>query len=192
MPVSGSASSRWSVAFVAWLTACTAAEQSPTEAETETDEDSATTGELASLIDHEQWATVELDDDPLADHRPAEITCTVAGWFVENEALEINTNYCNYLAIGQPSLAAVTEGRTVELVFYHFNLVAPEPALAHLAIVLDGALLWEQDIEIPGSALVYQHEFAAPFSAPAGSPLIFHLHNHGQNTWALLSISAEQ
>ncbi|MFO7566233.1 MAG: hypothetical protein R6X02_26560 [Enhygromyxa sp.] len=191
------ASSRWSVTLAVWLAACGAVEPDPgadqDQGESEASEDSsATTGELESLIDHTLWASVEADDDPLADHRPDEITCTVAGWFLENETLEINTNYCNYLAIGQPSLVAVEQGRKIELGFYHFNLVAPEPALAHLAILLDGALLWEQEIEIPGAAMVYLVEFEAPFSAPAGSPLILHLHNHGQNTWALQSLSAEQ
>jgi hypothetical protein len=186
---------RWSLAVfsVAWITACASFEPGDAADADETETDTATpAGEFAPLIDHELWTTIEADEDPLVDHRPAEISCTVAGWFVENESLEINTNYCNYLAIGQPSLAAVTEGWRIQLGFYHFNLVALEPAIAHLAVLLDGQLLWEQEVEIPGTAMVHNLEFEAPFSAPAGSPLVFHLHNHGQNTWALQSISAEQ
>lgn len=176
----------------AWLSACVSAEQTPDEQDGDETETSATTGEFASLIDHEVWIPVEAEDDPLAEHRPAEVTCTAAGWFLENEILEIDTNFCNYLALGQPSLAEVIEGRLIRLEFYHFNLVAPEPAIAHVALVIDGAPIWEQEIAIPGDAWVYEHEFAAPISAPAGSALVFHLHNHGQNTWALMSISAQQ
>lgn len=176
--------------MAAWLTACTVAEQ--VEAEAESEESSATNGEFAPLIDHARWSTIDATDDPLGDHRPAEVTCTIAGWYVENDKLEINTNYCNYLAISQPTLAAVTEGRKIALGFYHFNLIAPESGFAHLAIVIDGKILWEQEIAIPGAAWVYALEFEAPFGAPAGSTLVLHLHNHGQNTWTLESIAAEQ
>jgi len=162
------------------------------EAETEAETDD-TDGEFAPLIDHERWVQIEASaDDPLVDHRPSSITCGVAGWYRENEIIEIDTNFCNYLALRQDSLAAITEGAKVRLGFYHFDLVAPEPALAHVAVLVDGQLLWEQEIAIPGAAMVYALEFEAPFSAPAGAELVFHLHNHGQNTWALQALSAEQ
>ena len=158
--------------------------------ESETD---GTTGEFAALIDHARWVQIEAtEEDPLAAHRPSSIVCGVAGWYEENETIEIDTNFCNYLALRQDSLAAITEGAKVRLGFYHFDLVAPEPALAHVAVLVDQQLLWEQEIEIPGAAMVYALEFEAPFSAPAGAELVFHLHNHGQNTWALQTISAEQ
>jgi len=178
--------------YAALLTACAPAAQTEDQQTGDDESSTGSPGEFEPLIDHTMWAAVDADDDPLVEHRPADIQCTIAGWFLENDALEVDTNYCKYLAIGQPSLVAVTEGRRVQVNFYHFNLVAPEPALAHIAITIDGALLWEQEIEIPGAAMVYQLEFEAPFSAPAGSPVVFHLHNHGQNTWALQSINAEQ
>jgi hypothetical protein len=179
--------------IVAWgLVACVPAGQEPADGDSETAETTGTTGEFVSLIDHELWAPLGTADDPLADHRPAEVDCKIAGWYIENEFLEIDTNFCNYLALGQPSLAAITEGQRVRLGFYHFDLVAPEPALAHIAMLADGELLWEQEIAIPGAAWVYEIEFEAPFSAPAGADLVFHLHNHGQNTWALQALSAEQ
>lgn len=167
-------------------------ETSASEAEAET-ETGGTTGEFAALIDHGHWVQIEAsEEDPLADHRPSSITCGVAGWYLESEIIEIDTNFCNYLALRQDTLAAITEGSLVRLGFYHFDLVAPEPALAHVAVLVDGQLLWEQEIAIPGAAMVYALEFEAPFSAPIGAELVFHLHNHGQNTWALQAISAEQ
>lgn len=158
----------------------------------ETDTESGVDGEFEALIDHSRWVQIDAEDDPLADHRPAEVGCGVAGWYVEDEDLEIDTNFCNYLAISQPSLVAIEQGRGVRLGFYHFNLTSIDPALAHVALVVDKAILWEREIQIPGDAAVYELEFEAPFSAPAGSDLVFHLHNHGQNTWALRNLSAEQ
>lgn len=180
-----------------WLTSCAAAEQLPADDETEDElaESTGTTGEFEPLIEHSQWEQIEsAAEDPLAAHRPSAIECGAAGWFeeIETETVEIDTNFCNYLALRQPSLAAITQGRAVRLGFYYFDLVAPESALAHLAIVVDGQLLWEQEVEIPGDAMVHALEFEAPHSAPVGAEVVFHLHNHGQNTWALQSLSAEQ
>lgn len=169
-------------------------EDTPTgEAEADSNDTEDTEGEFATLIDHERWEQIEASaEDPLAEHRPSVITCDVAGWYLENEVLEIDTNWCNYLALRQDSLAPITAGAKVRLGFYHFDLVAPEEALAHVAVLVDGQLLYEQEIAIPGKAMVYALELEAPFSAPAGAELVFHLHNHGQNTWALQELSAEQ
>lgn len=155
-------------------------------------EDASEPGEFESLIDQTLWVQIDAQADPLADHRPAELQCSAAGWYLELESLEVNTNYCNYLALHQPSLAPIQEGRGIRLGFYHFNLTAVGPGSAHIAMLVDGALLWEQDIEIPGTAAVYSLEFPAPLSAPAGADIVFHLHNHGQNTWVLQGLSAEQ
>jgi hypothetical protein len=149
-------------------------------------------GEFVDLLDHSEWEPVEAVADPLADHRPTAVECGIAGWYPEDDAIEVDTNWCNYLALAQPSLAPVHAGARVQLGFYYFNLTAPEPALAHFALLVDGQILYEQDIEIPGEAQVYQLEFEAPFDAPEGAPLVFHLHNHGQNTWVLMHLRAEQ
>ena len=40
----------------------------------------------------------------------------------EDGALEVETGYCNYLSLGQPSLADVAAGDTLHLVLWHGNL----------------------------------------------------------------------
>ena len=154
--------------------------------------DEAPTGEFVDLVDHAEWTTVEAVADPLAEHRPSLIECGIAGWYTEGESLEVDTNFCNYLALAQPSLAAIHAGRGVRLGFYYFDLTAREPASAHLAVLVDGELLYEQAVDIPGDAMVHSLEFEAPFDAPEGATVVFHLHNHGQNTWVLQSLAAEQ
>lgn len=141
--------------------------------------------EPGSLIDHVQWQVLEAAADPLADHRPAQVDCGLAGWYIETSKLEVDTNWCNYLTVAQPSLLALEQGQVVQVIFYHFDLVAPEPALAHVAIWIDGQVLWEHEIAIPGDANVFVEEFPSPITAELGSEVMFHLHNHGQNTWTL-------
>jgi hypothetical protein len=171
--------------------ACVGSDTKTEDASTsETESESGSDVEPGSLIDHTKWMALEAQDDPLADHRPETIDCGLAGWYLETSKLEVDTNFCNYLAVGQPSLASLEQGQTVQLILYHFDLVAPEPALAHLAILIDGQVLWEQEVAIPGDAFVWQEEFASPFSAELGSQVVFHLHNHGQNTWVLQDLIA--
>jgi xanthosine utilization system XapX-like protein len=144
--------------------------------------------EPGSLIDHAQWQVLAADADPLADHRPELVDCGLAGWKqeIETSSLEVDTNFCNYLAIAQPSLLALEQGQLVEVIFYHFDLVAPAPPTsAHVAILIDGQMLWEQEIAIPGDADFFVEEFASPISAELGSQVVLHVHNHGQNTYRL-------
>ncbi|NVB38719.1 hypothetical protein G6O69_12835 [Pseudenhygromyxa sp. WMMC2535] len=170
------------------LFACTA----PGDEDSESADEASEAGDagFVSLIDHANWITVDAPDDPLVDERPESVECGIAGWYIEGEdvddpLLEVDTTYCNYLALSQPSLAQIREGAEMEFDFYHFNLTAPEPAQAHLAVHVDGELLWETWIDIPGSAQVFTESFTAPFDAPEGASVMMHLHNHGQNTWGI-------
>ena len=158
------------------------------DAESETSADSGAAECTRSLLDHQAWTALETAADPLADHRPDMIECNIAGWYVENDKLEIDTFYCNYLALTQPLLEDVAAGDTLELGLYYFDLLAPAAATAHVAVLIDGAVVWEREVEIPGGptpapAHVYDERFASPISASAGAPIVIHLHNHGQNTW---------
>jgi hypothetical protein len=144
--------------------------------------------EFLPLIDHAAWEETPAEDDPLIDHRPPTVDCGLAGWFIESDQLEIDTNFCNYAALRQNSLRAIEACSTLRIEFYHFDLLAPEPAQAHAALLIDGRVVWEKFIEIPGQAAVYEEEFPAPFPVPAGAEVMLHLHNHGQNTWTLLSV----
>lgn len=158
----------------------------------ETDDSTGAAGGFVSIIDHHQWQMLDAVADPLAEHRPPTVECGIAGWYLEDEKLEVDTNNCNYLALRQPSLVAIEVGQPLNLYLYHFDLVAPAAALAHLAILVDGEVLWEQSVQIPGEARVFSEVFVSPLSAPAGAEVVFHLHNHGQNTWALRDLAAAQ
>jgi hypothetical protein len=149
--------------------------------------------EFVPLIDHAAWEATPAEEDPLVDHRPPTVDCGIAGWYVENDELEIDTNFCNYAALRQSSLRAIDACSLLRIEFYHFDLLAPEPAQAHAALLIDGQVVWEKHIDIPGGgkafkAAVYEEEFTSPLAAPAGAEVMLHLHNHGQNTWTLLSL----
>jgi hypothetical protein len=150
-----------------------------------------TGGELVPLVLPNVWKPVPAAMDPLAAHRPAQVQCPLGGWLFEPQGLEISTLLCNYAMFSQPSRAAIVKGARVVASVYHFDLVAEEPATAHVALLVGDNLVWEQDIAIPGKANAYAIDVPASFAADAGTPVYFHLHNHGQNTWTLGEIEVE-
>jgi hypothetical protein len=143
-------------------------------------------GTMVELVEPTVWQPLPAADDPFADHRPATVDCAFGlGWLVEPTGLEVNTATCNYGAFVQPSLQPVVRGAQLSLRLYHFDLVAPEPATAHVAVLIGDRTIFEREVAIPGKADVYEVDLVADFDAPAGTPVVLHLHNHGQNNWTL-------
>jgi len=180
------------LAFALTTPACTAggiASSTTTSTEATVGSSGASPREPAPLVAADAWVQLEAAADPYADHRPETVECGLGGIFVEEGELDIDTNLCNYVMIEQPGLAEVRAGDTLTLAMRHFDLTAPEPATAHVALLLGGTLAWERALLIPGPAEVLSVEIEAPVDLPIGEPVRFHLHNHGQNTWILTGIT---
>ena len=146
----------------------------------------------ASLVDVNQWVEQSVMEDSLAAHRPETVECPGNSWYNEDGALEVETGYCNYLSLAQPSLVDIAAGDTLHLVLWHGDLVFDEPASAHVAVSIDGQLAWEAAVDIPAEAGIFDARVELPFDAPAGSKVEYHLHNHGFNTWTLLELERER
>lgn len=141
-------------------------------------------GTMVELVEPTVWQPLAAADDPFADHRPATVDCPFGlGWLVEPTGVEINTGTCTYGALVQPSLRPVVRGARLTMQLYHFDLVAAEPATAHVAVLIGERTIFEREVAIPGKADVYEVDLVADFDAPAGTPVVLHLHNHGQNNW---------
>jgi hypothetical protein len=137
----------------------------------------------------EAWHVVSAENDPLNRERPFTLACGIDGWGPENGKLEIDTARCNYLAAGQPALSGGSVGNHIIGKLSHYDLTFPEPALAHAALFVGGQLLWERTVNIPGPADVLDIDAPVTSPFPAGAPVVFHLHNHGQNNWQLAPLS---
>ena len=144
-----------------------------------------------SLIAVQDWQLQSEADDTLASHRPASTDCPDNAWYEEDGAIEVETGYCNYLSLSQPSKAPINIGDEIHLVLWHGQLRFDEPEEAHVAISVGGVVVWEDLIEIPNAGGVYDITVPATFSAPAGEKVEYHLHNHGYNTWTLLTLEVQ-
>jgi hypothetical protein len=140
------------------------------------------------LVFAQDWTATAIDDDPLAEHRPATTICPVSAWGEELGVLEVSTGECNYLSVEQPLAEALAIGDPLRVQVWWQALIASEPATAHLALLIDGQPIWDEHVAIPGAAQARSIEFESPIAAEPGAIVTFHLHNHGANSWTLAEL----
>ncbi len=139
----------------------------------------------------EDWAPVDAEQDPF-DDRPPDVDCPIHGAKAEDGIFEVETDICHYGTFAHPIAADLRAGDTIEATVWHLQLWAEQRAEGHVALMLGDRLLWEDRIPIPGREAVYPVEVTLEEEAPAGTPLYFHVHNHGANSWRLLEVEAHR
>jgi hypothetical protein len=149
--------------------------------------------------------------DPFSPLRGAGHFCDPIGYGFEELAGEgsygIESGFCNYVTAVQPSMTAIEPGDEVLIRLWHFALTAPDPGDAYIALQIGDRMLWQAMLPIPcrggligvapggdcpdnvRPAVVDPPVFTADFSAPAGTPVYFHVQNHGENGYNLLEIT---
>ena len=145
--------------------------------------------ETAHLTDPHAWSVLEDAADPFADHRPDSVTCPGQAWGSEGLTFEVDTGLCDYLSVAQPALLPLEPSDAVDIVVGHFPLIARQPAEAHAAVLIDGVIAWEVTVPIPSETQVYEAAWSPTEPVPAGAEVVFHLHNHGSNTWFLATLA---
>ena len=135
------------------------------------------------------WQNIQAEKDPLSSHRPAALECGVGGALVEDGILEVDTGRCNYFAATQPLRSDVQSGQTLLLTLYHDDLFSEDEGSAHIALMIDGQLLWETYIDIPAESRLFTTQISLSDDYFAGEEIYFHLHNHGVNHWRLVNLT---
>lgn len=143
----------------------------------------APTGEPFGL---EAWERIEPSADPFPEHQPADLTCI--GFARESGLLEVDTEICGYLNVGQVTQRKLRKGERLVGGMSHDDLYAEEDAATHAALVLGGDVIWEVDIPIPSAPMFHELDVALDAPVPAGTELVFHIHNHGVNNYRLLPV----
>jgi hypothetical protein len=138
------------------------------------------------LVAFEDWTSVPHADDPFvtASDLPE---CVEPTFRVEDDQqrVEVDTTLCNWVTLAQAALTGVAVGDELELDFSHYDLTAAAPASAELRLRFGECEAWSQSIPIPSAAKVYETHFQSPCGLAQGAKVLFHLHNHGQNTYQL-------
>ena len=128
--------------------------------------------------------------DVFAAMRPPDATCDDVGYRVDPlvQSFEVQTGVCDYLTVRQPTLEPLEPGDVVSVRAFHYDLVAPTPSEGYLGFALDGVIVWEVREPIPGPPSPLNEDIVIDRALPAGAEMQLHIHNHGENTWELLSV----
>lgn len=142
----------------------------------------------ADLVALDAFSLVDAASDPFGD-RPSDDACPL-GFGLEDGLFEVDAELCLYGSFATPSLAEVRAGDLIEAVIVHDALFSEEPgAESHLGVAIGGEVGWETTIPIPADAGFLRPTWTATADAPVGTPVHFHIHNHGVNTYRLVAIS---
>lgn len=170
--------------LIAVLVSHCAAEDAPSDALCES---------TATLVDMSQWVLGDSPTDPFPD-RPPEMPCTDHGWGLDDGgAFGVYTGECDYVTVSQPLKAALSSCNELVFELTHDRLTAGEGVVAegYVGIAIADRLVWEKTVPIPGPPLYEEIRVAIDRDIPAGTPIQFHIHNHGSNGWRLLSLQRE-
>lgn len=98
---------------------------------------------------------------------------------------------CNWLTLEQPSLRDIRAGDRVEVRAFHFTLTLPLGEEARLSLVVGDQLAFDERIPIEPSrgSQFLSNTWVAPKDYPKGTPLLFHVDNHGTNEYLLIEVN---
>ena len=134
------------------------------------------------------WRIADEYEDPYISIRDGRKLCSITDFGEEYGGIEVSTIYCDYATLVHPLSEAILPGDLIELVIWHGPLVSDPPAQGKMSVSLLGETLWSQTLILPSAAQSWHVMVEATLSAPVGTSLIFHVHNHGANAYTLLSV----
>jgi hypothetical protein len=78
----------------------------------------------------------------------------------------------------------------VHVRLWHYELTNVDGASeAHAALAIAGRTLWEQATPIPSASELIRPYLPLEEDLEEGTPIQFHIRNHGSNTWNLIELS---
>jgi hypothetical protein len=97
---------------------------------------------------------------------------------------------CNSLTLEQPSLRAIRAGDQVEVRTFHAELTAPAPdGEARMSFVVGNEQIFDELVPIPFGSEFLSSIWTAPKDYPAGTQLLWHVDNHGNNEYLLIEVN---
>ena len=151
--------------------------------------DAAVDAAVLELTQPEAWTAAEVPHPWSVDGSGCEPI-----WIVEEydglRVAEIDTRECGHQTLVQPLETRLTPGTRLTIVGFHFALTAPRAATGHFVIGLGETVLVDEEFVIPGAAGGFERIIELTEDVPAGTPIYWHIRNHGANRWILVSFQA--
>lgn len=152
----------------------------------------AAEGEPASglLVNPFDWTALPQDAPPFARETPS--PCSEEAYGPEDLTgvwvYSIDTELCDWLSVEQATALELKPGDKVRARVWHFELTAPIDAKARVGLALGQTVLVTAEKDIPSDSAMMTLEALIERPWSKGSPLIFHVDNHGANSWHLVEV----
>jgi hypothetical protein len=146
----------------------------------------------APLVTDDRFIEVEASADPFLAGRSfprCEATTFGPELLGGERSFGVNGIDCAYVTVGQPALVEVDEGDLLHVRFWHFALLGLDTATATVVLTVGGHPVMERFIPIPAESELFAPYFEAEFSTGAGAPVLFHVENHGSNSYNLVELT---
>lgn len=147
------------------------------------------------LVHAARWEALEVSDDPVAAaNLSAETQCSTSALTVEltddGLYLDLDTSECSWLTVTQTSLVPLQKGDTLRVWAFRWPMVVAEgEALLSLSAGDPPLTLWEARPLLPQErSELYYDDIYIQSAIPSGTPLYWHVANHGQNVWSLVGL----
>jgi hypothetical protein len=141
------------------------------------------------LTDGHMWQIASDNTDPFRASIENRTLCGITDFGEEYGGVEVSTQRCDYITLTQPLLFDVMDGSLLELNLWHSPLLSDELSQGMIVLQVDQTVLWIHELSIPAPAQSWTVQFPSPISMKAGTPLIFHVRNHGANSYTLHHLS---
>lgn len=152
--------------------------------------------EKTDLVAMDQWVLLAPEDDPFDPPADAPL-CTTDDIRMEPFGaggpitLDVDTSLgCGWATLTQPLVTDIAADDKVTIRVFYYSQTTFPAAEAELALTFGGELFWTDTVPIPANSdLTPRTPLPATRDVPAGTPVHFHVGNHGDNSWNLLELS---
>jgi hypothetical protein len=159
-----------------------------------------TPGEAPSLISDWAWQKVDEAADPWFDSEAGYGVCQptfdyeVESYLpiMDTDAFAVTTVTCNFATVSQPLVHDIPAATLVTIAMHHTKL-GPAEGTYTVAVALGDppATQFQTTVAIPTNSGFIKAQFEAKQCWPKGTPITWHIDNHGFNAWVMLDIATE-
>jgi len=107
-----------------------------------------------------------------------------------SRSFSITTLFCSWGTAETRALAAIAEGDPLKVRIWHFSHIKIQNAEARIVIAVEGRTLWETRVPLPTEGALLVDDFPAPFAIAKDAKILWHVANHGQNSWNFLTLES--
>lgn len=124
-------------------------------------------------------------EHPFGDPPAGSGDCPSVAYGFDGGFFEVETDQCAFAVFTQPLASEIRAGEQVEVLSWHLQLWAAEPAEARVVLQVGDVVWWEEVFAVPGAEDIQTLTPLIDHDLPAGTSAWWHIANHGSNSWRL-------